>query len=92
MLELEGPPEPDDVSSDSGEEYVEKGPGSDVADEDDEQMVASGDEEVVGKKVMPGKKSKKEKGSLRREVGSALGDERMTEITVNDKRKAENEL
>jgi hypothetical protein len=65
-----------------------------VADEDDEEMVlnASGDEEVMGKKVTPGKKSKKEKGSLRREVGSALGDERMTEITVDDKRKAENEL
>jgi hypothetical protein len=96
MLELEGPPEPNDVSSDSGEEYIDKGPGSDVADEDDEEMVlnASGDEEVMGKKVTPGKKLKKEKGSLRKEVRSALGDERlgMSEITVNDKRKAENEL
>jgi hypothetical protein len=34
MLELEGSPEPNDVSSDSGEEYIEK--GSVVADNDDE--------------------------------------------------------
>jgi hypothetical protein len=93
MLELEGPPEPNNVSSDSGEEYVEK--GSDVADADDEEMVlfASGDEEVAGtEKVMLEKKLKKEKGSLRKEVRSALGHGKMPEITVKDKRKAENEL
>jgi hypothetical protein len=85
--------EPNDVSSDSREEYVEK--GSDVADEDDEEEVLyeSGDQEVVvGQKVMPGKKSKKEKGSLRKEVRSALDDGRMPAVTVKDKRKAENEL
>jgi hypothetical protein len=96
MLELEGPPEPNDISSDSGEEYhdAEKLEGSDVADEDDEDMVlyASGDEEIVGDKVTPGKKSKKDKGSLRKAVRSALGDRRMPEITVKDKRKAENEV
>jgi hypothetical protein len=87
--------EPNDVSSDSGEEYIEK--GSDVADEDDEEEVLyeslAGDQEVVvGQKVMPGKKSKKEKGSLRKEVRSALNDGRMPAVTVKDKRKAENEL
>jgi hypothetical protein len=69
-----------------------------VADEDEDDMVlcaSEGDDsdEVVGKKVVaPGKKEKKEKGSLRKEVRSALRDGTTPEITVKDKRKAENDL
>jgi hypothetical protein len=100
MLELEGPPEPNDVSSDSGEEYVEKDDDVHVTDEDDYERILYGSDEEDGavKKVMPalpGKKSKKEKGGLRKEVHAALGasDGKMREVSVKDtKRKPENEL
>jgi hypothetical protein len=66
-------------------------------DSEDYDMILYGSdiEEVAGKKVMPalpGKKSKKEKAGLRKEVRSALGDGRMPEVTVKDKRKADNDL
>jgi hypothetical protein len=64
-------------------------------DNDEEVLYESGDKEVVvGQKVTPGtgKKSKKEKGSLRKEVRSALDDGEMPGVTVKVKRKAENEL